>query len=439
MPPPALSSRRAVPPSAATSLATMARPSPLPPSAFCPGSACQNRSKARARSVAVSPGPWSTTWTDVRAPRRLGRQRDRRSGRGHVEGVGDVVVEHLRQAVGVGHDGGARRDRHLEGHRPLLGEGSPALGARREERADLEPATSHRLGPAVGAGQHEQAVDEAGQPLGLRDGVLEVGGGVAVGFGLEVLEPQPQPGQRRAELVGRIGDEGLLAPHEVLQPGRGAVEGLGQRAHLRRAAGLGDATGQVAFADVAGGLLDLPEGARDGAGDDHADAGHHDERHEGHTGQPQPVAAAAVVDLAGRVGHPHGPPHEPSGGHGHGGVHEIGAERVGAAGAGAHLAGEGGLDLRSAGEGPLAGLGRFGVERGRRRRHRPRRPGCRRRRRSARSARRPPGSARRSRAPPRRTRPARRHPARCPRRPPAAAGAGWRRRGGSSARPAPRR
>ena len=65
------------------------------------------------------------------------------------------------------------------------------------------------------------------------------------------------------------------------------------------------------------------------------------ERHQGHTGQAQPVAAAAVVDLAGRVGHPHRPPYEASRGHGHGGVHEVGAERVGAAGAGAHLAASG--------------------------------------------------------------------------------------------------
>ena len=295
---------------------------------------------------------------------RFGRQHDRRAGRGHVEGVGHVVVEHLGQAVGVGHHGGAGGHGDLEGHRPLLGERSPALGTRHEERAHVEPAAGDRLGPSVGTGQHQETVDEAGQPLGLRHGVLQVGGGVAVGVGLEVLQPQPQAGERRAELMGGVGDEGLLAPHEVLQPGRGAVEGLGQRAHLRRSAGLGDATGQVALTDVAGGLLDLPQGPGDGTGDDDADAGHHDERHQGDAGQPEPVAAAAVVDLTGRVGHPHGPPHEPARGHGHGGVHEIGAERVGAAGPGAHLAREGGLDLGPAGEGPLTGFGGFGVEEG---------------------------------------------------------------------------
>ena len=167
MPPPALSSRRAVPPSAATSLATMARPNPLPPSDFSPGSACQ---KPVERPGPLGRGQPRTVVHDMdrrASSPRFGRQRDRRSRRGHVEGVGDVVVEHLRQAVGVGHHGGARGHRDLEGHRPLLGEGSPALGARHKERADLEPSAGHRLGASVGAGQREQTVDEAGQPLGL--------------------------------------------------------------------------------------------------------------------------------------------------------------------------------------------------------------------------------------------------------------------------------
>ena len=77
----------------------------------------------------------------------------------------------------------------------------------------------------VRARQHEQPLDEAAEPLDLRERRRRL-------VRVEVLQPQAQRGQRRAQLVGRVGDERRAATRAALELGSRLVELARKRAHL---------------------------------------------------------------------------------------------------------------------------------------------------------------------------------------------------------------
>ena len=118
----------------------------------------------------------------------------------------------------------------------------PPSAARRASRSRAVSSSSaassgsgaHRQAPAVGAGDHEQVVGQAGQPLGLLAGAghrapqLGHGPGAAVGQ----LQLGPEDGQRRAELVAGVGDEVALALQRPVDALEHLVERLAQPAHL---------------------------------------------------------------------------------------------------------------------------------------------------------------------------------------------------------------
>ena len=66
----------------------------------------------------------------------------------------------------------------------------------------------------AGAAEDQQLVDDLREPVDLahRRVELALGRRVAAGAFAQALQPQPQPGQRRPQLVGGVGDEVLLAP-----------------------------------------------------------------------------------------------------------------------------------------------------------------------------------------------------------------------------------
>jgi hypothetical protein len=88
----------------------------------------------------------------------------------------------------------------------------------------------------LGARHRQQPVDQPGQPGDLLLGGGQFLGGVALGTGGQNVEPQPQRGQRGAQLMGDIGDHRPVAVHQGLRTGRHRVEGGGQTTHLRRSA-----------------------------------------------------------------------------------------------------------------------------------------------------------------------------------------------------------
>ena len=77
-----------------------------------------------------------------------------------------------------------------------------------------------RVGLA-GLGEQQQLGDHRGEPVDLGERAVDLLLGVAVARdGARLLEPQPQAGQRRAQLVRGVGDELALAVDQPLAAAR---------------------------------------------------------------------------------------------------------------------------------------------------------------------------------------------------------------------------
>ena len=136
----------------------------------------------------------------------------------------------------------------------------PVASARGSQRswaasdtARSETGATHD-GPVAPAREREQRVEEVRQALdlGLREPKLVLDGRI-VRLDLRSLEPQTQPGQRRAELMRRVADELALRLDRLLEPLRHVVEGDRDLALLAGARDLG------ACIELA--VLDAPRGA----------------------------------------------------------------------------------------------------------------------------------------------------------------------------------
>ncbi len=96
---------------------------------------------------------------------------------------------------------------------------------RHRSRANLRGVDrTDRHGRGVGAGEGEQGVDEALEAVGLFDGGVELVTVTVVDRLVEALEAKAERSERRAQLVRRVGDEGLLGGDELTQPVRHLVE-----------------------------------------------------------------------------------------------------------------------------------------------------------------------------------------------------------------------
>ena len=164
----------------------------------------------------------------------------------------------------------------------------------------------------VEAGQQQQVVDEHAHADGLLLDVPHDPGqvfGAVIGTPAKQLGVAPDGGERRAQLVGGVGDEPAQAVlgRVALTEGRldlaeHGVEGDPEAAHLGTRIGLGHPTGQVARGDVLGGLLDVVEGAQAEA--HHPEAGGR-RRHQHGAGHRQ-LDPAQIVKGGGHVAHRQG-------------------------------------------------------------------------------------------------------------------------------------
>ena len=155
----------------------------------------------------------------------------------------------------------------------------------------------------AGAAEHEQVVDRVRHAVELPEPRLEVAiGGRRVGARL--LDPQPQAGERRAQLVRRVGHELGLRPQRAGEPLGHDVERAGERALLAAAL---DRRPRV---DVAGGdligrraePLDRPgDPAREQVGGEQRG----EQDREADRGDPDHGAADRVVDGVDALGEPH--------------------------------------------------------------------------------------------------------------------------------------
>ena len=121
----------------------------------------------------------------------------------------------------------------------------------------------------AGTAEDEQLLENVGEPVDLGHPGVELGDGGACGRHqrARLLEAQAQAGERRAQLVRRVGHEVLLAAQEPGHPAGHLVEGPRERALL------GAALDRRARLEVAGRhparrLVEAAHRARDRARDD---------------------------------------------------------------------------------------------------------------------------------------------------------------------------
>ena len=170
------------------------------------------------------------TWSSTQAPTVRPASVIVDPRRRDLERVRDEVVEHLGEPAGEG----AHRDRPVVHLRGSTTRAPPRPGARRRRARERSPPRRHAPRPSlrgVGPRESEQTCRRA--PTG--GGVSRNAASRSALFG-EVLEPQPQRGERRAQLVRGVGDELVLRMDEPLELGDGAVEDRRERLDLGRAA-----------------------------------------------------------------------------------------------------------------------------------------------------------------------------------------------------------
>jgi hypothetical protein len=146
---------------------------------------------------------------------------------------GGVVAQHAQHlADGRGRgasSGGVGVDLHLEVAPVQCQARAPLRGQLAEQRAEVDGDGRRSL---AGASQRQHLVDDRPQVVGVDQAGGDRGAGVDVGPIERGLQAQPHPGQGGAELVGGVGGEGPLAGEQVIQPGRGRVEGCADPVRL---------------------------------------------------------------------------------------------------------------------------------------------------------------------------------------------------------------
>ena len=166
--------------------------------------------------------------------------------------VAREVAQRLSEPVGVGGHGDGR---HLPELEISLGGEREAAPELRDERGQVDGPRAQEVG-ALGSGEHEQIVDQTGDPRDLvlqerLDALQLLGARVRVGG--EHLELALHHGQGRPQLVRGVGDELALRLERGFETVEHVVERFGQHPDLA-GAGLGGrhARPQVAAVDAGG-------------------------------------------------------------------------------------------------------------------------------------------------------------------------------------------
>ena len=177
---------------------------------------------------------------------------DRRPRRGVLDRVLDEVVEDDRDVLARRVDpGAAAAVPEVQVDVVLGSDGDPALERGLARGGEGERRDRGR--PLALAREREQVRHGAREALGLALARLEVAAErVVLGLQARGLEPQAQAGERRAELVGGVGDEVALRGHRAAQAVGHVVEGVGDLAVLA-GAGLLGARVEIARLDAPGG------------------------------------------------------------------------------------------------------------------------------------------------------------------------------------------
>ena len=246
----------------------------------------------------------------------------------------------------------------------------PALGGARLPALDRAPRRGAEVEPLAGqfvlagAAEDQQLVDDQREAVDLAHRRLDVGRRrvVATELFAERLEPQPQSGQRRPQLMGGVGDEVLLHPQQPLHPAGHLVEGEGQRALLAAALD-GDGGVEVAAGNLAGDAVEAANRARDLGRDQAAGDQAEDEDDEGEAADVEDRGTDRAVDRVDALGDPHRAGNPALLGDRRRGRQDFGAEGFAVAGDLLFFARQRRRDLRPRGVvAPARGAGRVGQQ-----------------------------------------------------------------------------
>jgi hypothetical protein len=197
------------------------------------------------------------------------------------------------------------RSGHLHRHqRRALDDDLAAPRTHPGDRLDHDLVEVHEtLSVGLGAGQpgqQEQRGDQGLQPGALGEDVLgQLRHGDPVGVRTSHLGDLPDHRQRRAQLVGGVGDELALGPLAGVDPVEHRVERRGQPGQLVVAGGYGEPSVQVRAADLTGlaaHLLHRAQGAADAEPNDRAQS---DDRDRDEDGQQAGRLRRGLVALLG--------------------------------------------------------------------------------------------------------------------------------------------
>ena len=207
-----------------------------------------------------------------------------------------------------------------------LGFGPPTLA--RELAGDRQVDRTAGLCRTALAGEREQRREQLREALRLALRGLQLALEIrVVGPERGRLQPQPQAGERRAQLVGRIGDELALRLEHAPEPVGHVVEGSRDLALLRRA-GRVRAGGEIAAAEPAGRGRKTPQRPRQRAREQPRERETERQRGGGDARDREPVAPDARVDRRCVARHAHGANAPALVHHGHGGVEELLVQRA---------------------------------------------------------------------------------------------------------------
>ena len=267
-PPPSGDSRRSDPPASSTVRAAIARPSPEPSTLLCDGLR-QKRSVARSSSSGrqTRAGVADRDLHPAVAPR--GVHRDRVARRGELHRVVEHGVQHGLDRADRRGDREARlpvaAPAAARCARPAAARPRPGRPPRRRRRR-RPAARSARCGPARAgrrAAAESRSASSSAAPWSSA--------ACAVDVSVQVRQPQPQRGQRVAQLVAGVGDERALRGERAGHGLGHAVERHGEPAQLRRPAVVGDGLGRAAREDgrrdPAGALVEPAHRVQDPADD----------------------------------------------------------------------------------------------------------------------------------------------------------------------------
>ncbi len=214
-PPPGRFPSLASPCQARARVLAIARPRPLPAGPCCPARPRWKRSNTSSSSPGARPGPRSRTSMRPSPPASVtsppaGRVAQR------------VLDQHVQRPVEVGARapcGPRALAGRLQRDLARLGGGTPALHARADGAGQVD-ALALQLA-VLAAAQHEQLVDDRRETVDLGGPGVELGGDPGANSrGARLLQTQPQRGQRRAQLMGGVGDELALGADQPLRRGR---------------------------------------------------------------------------------------------------------------------------------------------------------------------------------------------------------------------------